>query len=191
MHTRRVLVPLDGSEFSRRALHTVRTLFDPSRCRVTLVRVGARQTPIATPRVPTYVADGWSRMTPSYRSEYDRELAEHPVIGSQVLDNRRTELLDGMMPDLRELRQAGFEVGAVVRFGDPVTEIANLADAEAFDIVVMASHGRTGLQRALLGSVAQGVLERAPVDVMLVQVGRRKAHVAVDRELVAAGSVDR
>lgn len=186
MHTQRILVPLDGSEFSRRALRTVRALFDPARCRVTLVRVGNEPGPVATPRVPTYVADGWSRMVPSYRSDYDRELADHPVIGSQVLDNRRTELLDGMAPDLRELRRAGFEVEAVVRFGEPVTEIAGLAESGGCDLIVMASHGRTGLQRALLGSVAQGVFERAPVDVMLVQAGWRKAHADAAREPVSA-----
>lgn len=187
MKNQRILVPLDGSEFSRRALRTVRALFDPARCRITLVRVGSEPVPIAAPRAPTYVADGWSRMVPSYRSDYDRELSQHPVIGSQVLDNRRIELLDGMAPELRELRQAGFATDATVRFGDPAAEIADVAESGDFDLIVMASHGRTGLQRALLGSVAQGVFERAPVDVMLVQAGRRKAQAMVERETVSVG----
>ena len=54
-----------------------------------------------------------------------------------------------------------------VRFGDPVREI--LAEAAAFgaDLIAVTTTGRSAVGRAVLGSVAEGVFRRAPVDVLL------------------------
>ncbi len=76
-----------------------------------------------------------------------------------------------MANDAQSLREAGFRTAIVIRAGDPVAEIVDCAGASEFDLIVMATHGRTGLRRALMGSVAQGVLERSTVPVMLVREG--------------------
>ena len=52
--------------------------------------------------------------------------------------------------------------------GDPVEEIERIAVRMQPAFIVIGSHGRTGLSRALMGSVAEGVLRRAPVPVMVV-----------------------
>lgn len=49
---------------------------------------------------------------------------------------------------------------------EPATGIARQAAHRAVDLIVMATHGRTGLERVLVGSVASGVLRRAPVPVL-------------------------
>ena len=54
------------------------------------------------------------------------------------------------------------------RQGEPVMEILSTAVAVASDVIVMGTHGRTGLQRLLLGSVAERVIRRSPVPVLLV-----------------------
>jgi len=53
--------------------------------------------------------------------------------------------------------------------GSPVTEIVKFAQREHVELIVMASHGRTGLSRLLMGSVAEGVLRRAPCPVLVVK----------------------
>jgi nucleotide-binding universal stress UspA family protein len=52
--------------------------------------------------------------------------------------------------------------------GEPVEEIERLAAEIRPAFIVMGSHGRTGVGRALVGSVAEGVLRRAPIPVMVV-----------------------
>lgn len=50
------------------------------------------------------------------------------------------------------------------------SEIIQTAEQEGYDLVVMGTHGRTGLQHALLGSVAEKVVRRAPCPVLTVRV---------------------
>lgn len=50
--------------------------------------------------------------------------------------------------------------------GDPAGEIVELAREVNADLIVMASHGRTGLRRLLMGSVAEAVVRRAPCSVL-------------------------
>ena len=53
--------------------------------------------------------------------------------------------------------------------GSPVAEILEFAERENVDLIVMASHGRTGLARLLMGSVAEGVMRKAPCPVLIVK----------------------
>jgi nucleotide-binding universal stress UspA family protein len=66
-------------------------------------------------------------------------------------------------------RKAGFEAEGTVERGDPIWErIVETADEQDADIVVMGSHGRTGVQRVLLGSVAASVASHADRPVLIV-----------------------
>ncbi len=53
--------------------------------------------------------------------------------------------------------------------GDPATEIPRVAAEENVDLIVMGTHGRTGLKRLLMGSVAELVVRRAPCAVLTVR----------------------
>lgn len=53
-----------------------------------------------------------------------------------------------------------------LEMGEASTEILRIAEKENADLIVMATHGRSGLERALLGSVAEDVLRRAPCPVL-------------------------
>ena len=53
--------------------------------------------------------------------------------------------------------------------GDPAAAIVRLAKEEKVDLIVMGTHGRSGLSRALLGSVAEAVVRRAPCPVLMVK----------------------
>lgn len=56
---------------------------------------------------------------------------------------------------------AGITCKTMVRVGNPAAEIINAADELDADLIVMATSGRTGLQRAVFGSVAEGVLRNS------------------------------
>ena len=51
--------------------------------------------------------------------------------------------------------------------GNPATAIVEVAATEGADLIIMGTHGRTGLLRLLMGSIAQAVLRRAPCPVLI------------------------
>ena len=65
----------------------------------------------------------------------------------------------------------GVPVEYAVRFGDPAAEIIEEARESGANLIAMATHGRTGMARLLLGSVAEAVLRRSEVPVLLVRHG--------------------
>jgi nucleotide-binding universal stress UspA family protein len=71
----------------------------------------------------------------------------------------------------RLAREAGFDAEPVVERGDPIWQrIVEAADERDVGIVVLGSHGRTGLQRVLLGSVAGAVASHSERPVLIVHV---------------------
>ena len=69
----------------------------------------------------------------------------------------------------RPLRSAGLSVRTVVREGWPADVIAYRGTELGSSLIVMATHGRTGVARLLLGSVALEVVRRSPLPVMLIR----------------------
>jgi nucleotide-binding universal stress UspA family protein len=62
------------------------------------------------------------------------------------------------------------------RYGDPVTEIVAAAHESGADIIAMTTHGRSGITRLWFGSVAEAVLRRAAVPVLMMRL--TKDHVS-------------
>lgn len=77
--------------------------------------------------------------------------------------------LELVAPHLDALRAARFDPSLEVREGDPGVEIAQAAAEGRYDLIVMGTHGRRLLTRALLGSVANKVLQSGSVPVLLVR----------------------
>ena len=61
--------------------------------------------------------------------------------------------------------------------GSPSTEIVRAAESQGCDLIVMGTHGRGGIDRLLLGSVAEKVVRAAHIPVMTVRVGEEPAAV--------------
>jgi nucleotide-binding universal stress UspA family protein len=70
---------------------------------------------------------------------------------------------------VRELHQAGLRAEADPRQGDAATQLVNAAHDRKADLIVTGTHGRTGLERILLGSVARNVLHHAPQSVLIAR----------------------
>jgi nucleotide-binding universal stress UspA family protein len=69
--------------------------------------------------------------------------------------------------------------------GDPASEIVRYAQESAADLVVMGTHGRTGVERLLMGSVAEKVLRDAPCSVLIVKLPRSASTIKADVEVKA------
>lgn len=65
--------------------------------------------------------------------------------------------------------ESGIVVEHHLTVGDPVSEIVELASRKRCDLIVMGTHGRSGLSRLILGSVAEQVLRKAPCPVLMVK----------------------
>lgn len=75
-----------------------------------------------------------------------------------------------------ELQRDGLPVQYWVRTDDTVTAILEEICISGADLVVMATHGRSGLGRAVLGSVTEQIIAHSPVPVMTLRPGRKPVH---------------
>ncbi len=75
---------------------------------------------------------------------------------------------DPIAPILERVRDAGIPAHEAIRLGVPHETIREYIDERDVDLVVMGTHGRTGLERALLGSVTERVVRTADVPVLTV-----------------------
>jgi nucleotide-binding universal stress UspA family protein len=163
---KKVLVPLDGSAFSRQIVPLLRHTFAPAAYQLVLFRVGEQ--PLGVFGMPSRSSiTAWPRL--EYATPYDREFARHPIYADQQEHNLRAALEASLTAERRALEQAGYTVSVVVRFGDAAEEIVTFAREADVDLVAMATHGRSGLSHVLLGSVAEQVLRKLTIPVMLVR----------------------
>jgi len=88
---------------------------------------------------------------------------------SPALDALHADARAQLAPLLGLFREAGVPVGTTLRAGDVVDTILDTATRLDADLLVMGTHGRTGLERFVLGSVAEQVLRRAPCPVTVVR----------------------
>lgn len=145
-----LLVPLDGSALAEQALPVALELARESGATVHLVRVVepywrslAAAMGVATAYVP-----------PSDSAEVEQDM----------IDEARA-YLDGIA---RQQRRVGARVAWEVRTGPAAPEILRAASTIGADLVIVSSHGRGGLQRLALGSVADVLVRTGPAPVMLV-----------------------
>lgn len=91
----------------------------------------------------------------------------HPNLGLW-----QEELRQGAISKLQELAEEkfpGMKIGSVeVSWGDPAEQINSYAHDQEMDIIVMSTHGRRGLEYALLGSVARKVVRGSKVPVLTI-----------------------
>jgi len=70
---------------------------------------------------------------------------------------------------VKEARGAGVPVRTAVLLGTPANTIVETARTDGADLIVVGSHGRTGLERVLLGSVAERIVRTSPCPVLTVR----------------------
>ena len=141
--TKRILVPVDGSEQARTAFQFAAEEFPEA----TLVLLN-----VINPAEAGYSAQA---SLPSFSEEWYEQ---------------QTEAAENLFDTLvEEADAADREVERAVEVGRPTTVIVEYADDNDVDHIVMGSHGRSGVSRILLGSVAETVVRRADVPVTVAR----------------------
>jgi nucleotide-binding universal stress UspA family protein len=149
--TQRIMVPLDGSTFAEAALPTAFELARRHGSTVHLVRVHEAPAPVAGP-------DGIAVYDPAVEQELERK-------GRRYLD----VMLAWTDGDDRARAVTAYLHG-------PVTEgLSAYVRDKAIDLVIMTTHARGGVSRALLGSVADGLVRQSLAPVLLVRPGHQAA----------------
>jgi universal stress protein A len=159
MNTQRILCPTDFSHFTDAALSYASSLAEESGAKLFIAHVDEyREADAALGEAAIAHTAPWSVVD---RSEVRRQLEKvQPTLSHVTFERRYLK-------------------------GDPVREIVAFAEREQIDLIVMGSHGRTGLPRLLMGSVAEGVARRAPCPVLIVkQPANAVAEGATDDALV-------
>ncbi|WP_022797459.1 universal stress protein [Thermus islandicus] len=87
--------------------------------------------------------------------------------GLELLEDLKRAGEEAIKKALALARERGVEATGEVKEGVPIPTIVEAA--KGFDLLVMGTHGRTGLDKLLLGSVTEGVLHRVSVPVLVVR----------------------
>lgn len=170
MTLHQVLIPVDGSAFSRQIFDHVMQFLPPQDNALILLRVG--DPPPGHVGHPARVAMLEGTMV-SYETSRDVKEAAHPIYASQERESMEAEFRAEMQDDIHALKQAGYSVRSAVRFGEPGEEIVEFVENHEVDLVAMTTHWRRGINRLIFGSVAQYVAQRLSVPVLMVRAQER------------------
>lgn len=139
-----ILVPVDFSTHSTEAVRIAADLAQRFKGKLTLLHVF---------QPPTYVMpEGYLLYTPEQRDAIAKAFQEQ-------LDGVRQQALDAGATAIETKQLEGI----------PSKEIAAFAEAQRCDLIVMGTHGRSGFQHLVLGSVAERVLRHATCPVLTVR----------------------
>jgi nucleotide-binding universal stress UspA family protein len=172
---RSILVPLDGSEFSERALPVGCELARAIGARLVLVCVagpGLALDVSLTAGDKRDIAEKYANVR-----EEDHLLSTDPRMVERMVGQVRTvaEAEAYLAGVAARLAEANIQIETGVPYGSATEGILTEIDIHSVDLVVMSTHGRSGFSRLISGSVAQAVLARSRVPVLLVPPQRPQA----------------
>lgn len=165
---RKILIPLDGSDFSLQIIRVVLDFFDPRDVSLILLRVAQPPSLSLEASSAQTLLSGSLPLSGSYET-YASAVEQKYEAAEKELQGVRTQLLETLQPEADRLRSLGYAVKIEVEFGDPAQRIVRYAGDEGISLIAMATHGRSGLSRLMLGSVAERVLRSASVPVLLLR----------------------
>ncbi len=141
---RRILVPIDFSEHAEPVLEWAAHLAEEHGSEVILLH--------------------------AYHLPVEFQQLEGAYLPQDFWDTVKDEGRQGLADHEEALRTRGLQVRSVVREGYPATVIEEEAAAEQVDLIVLGTHGLSGLKHLLLGSIAERVVQKAPCPVLTVKL---------------------
>jgi len=147
---KKILVPLDGSKLAECVLPHVEKLAESGVAKeIILLRVCES---------PSIIADYPESKNKTWEKHVERMTANAQQSCSLYIEDVE-----------KDLKDKGFKVKTESSLGKPAEEIVNYANKNKVDLIIMASHGRSGVSRWAYGSVADKVLRSTCVPVLLVK----------------------
>jgi nucleotide-binding universal stress UspA family protein len=140
---KKILVPLDGSELAEKALVEAEQLARVLGSEIILFEV--------VPFMPIY--------------------GSPELVTPLIVDEKQKESVEAYLAKVAGgLKQKGFNVSSMVKTGQQVAlEIIDFAKERGVDLIIMCTHGRSGITRWVLGSVTLKVLTRAETPILLIR----------------------
>jgi len=123
-----------------------------------------RHEPVSSIVVPVYEDPEGIRLTLDSILNQSTDRAYRVVVVDNGSEDETAAVLD-------RAERAGVPTVEAIRLGVPHRTIRKYADAEGVDLVVMGTHGRTGVEHALVGSVTERVVRTLDVPVLTVHPG--------------------
>lgn len=145
--TKRILVPVDGSEVAAHALEYLKDI----------APAGSTITLLTALDVPEYSVAPYYPVPVAYEVTQD-DLAGHLL----------PQAKDYLQATAQRLEQRGYKVEMQTVISEPAKAIVDIATESKIDAIVMTTHGRSGLSKWLLGSVASKVLNATPCPVYII-----------------------
>jgi nucleotide-binding universal stress UspA family protein len=138
-----ILVTTDYSDFSASALDYALSIADVHRANIHLLHVIDRRSSVTTHRRTIHSKDGTKQLEKNARRSMQKFIHSH-------------------IDEYTDVKQ-------VICIGSPAEEIARYAQEYDIDLIIIATHGRTGLAHVFIGSVAEEVVRRSAVPVLAVK----------------------
>lgn len=153
---KRVMVPMDRSEFAEKVLTHLPRFIDPAKTQLLLLGV------LETMR---YAATSF---------EY----------APTLVNEMRTSYELYLQAMQQQLQKGGYQASARLTEGDAAEQILEIAEHTSVDLIAMATHGRSGVARWALGSVTERVIQGSTLPVLLVRGQTNIPHSKIERILV-------
>lgn len=143
---KKILVPLDGSSLAECVLPHIEAIAKPKGSHVDLISI------IEPVDIPTR---GKIALSEEDLKRLDAEVKQETI-----------EYLDGIV---ERLTKYGVEANAVIIYGKPAEALIEYASSNHIDLLIMATHGRSGITKWFWGSVTDKVLRAIHIPVLLIK----------------------
>ena len=144
---KKILVPLDGSEIAAQALIQAQALAEVTHAELILFCV---------------MPEPEGQVVLNTELRFER-------IGDKTQAEMVEEAANKLQLLAEDLKHQHISASAIISTGDPASQIIDYTDKHDVDLIIMSTHGRTGLARWAYGSVASKVLTSAHCSVLLVR----------------------
>ncbi len=151
----KILAPYDFSKFSQAAVDTAIKIAG-SNANITVLHIVSPIPPIG------YSGEGGVELSRGLSwgmADFD--------LANKIDDDHQQHALQTLQSEVGDERHRGLNIA--VEFGEPAQGIAEYADKHQFDLIVLPSHGRTGVMRLFIGSTAERVVRLAHCPVLVLR----------------------
>jgi len=142
---KQILVPLDGSTRAEQALAVATRIACVTSGSIVLVRVA------------------------NFPADYGGGYTQAPLLTEQMIETELDNVDNYLKTVATSEALAGISIKTEAMFGQPLQDILSVAELRRVDLIVICSHGRTGLMRWALGSVAQALTHHGPVHLLVLR----------------------